>query len=350
MRVMVTGATGFTGSHTARSLTEAGHEVRALVRDRAKIALIFGEGSSLVAHAVEGDILDEDAVGRALEGVDAVVHSAALVDLRRSMADKVLRTNVGGVENVIGKAVERGVGSIVYVSSLAAFFDPEDPPTRPLDLDSPLAPATSAYGRSKVESERYVRELQARGAPIRTSYPVGILGPDDPGLSEGNHAIVAWLGDQPTNTSSGLQILDVRDLAEIHLRMLEADGGPARYIAAGEFIAWSDMGPLLAELTGKPVPMLRIPGPLLRGLGRVGDVVKKFWDFDFPLTYEAMCFATLWPGADASVTRKELGIEFRDTRGTLRDTIAWLCAEGHLAPEKAGVLAERAATRASSTA
>ena len=348
MRVMVTGATGFTGSHTVRALIEAGHEVRALVRDRAKVARVFGDGSPVVAHAIEGDILDREAVGQALEGVDSVVHTAALVDLRRSKAEEVLRTNLEGVRNVIGTAAERGVGPIVYVSSLAAFFDPENPPTRPLDLDSPLAPATSAYGRSKAEAEHYVRDLQARGAPIRTSYPVGILGPDDPGLSEGNHAIVAWLGDRPTHTSSGLQILDVRDLAEIHLRMLEADGGPKRYIAAGEFIAWAEMGPLLAELTGKPVPMLRIPGPLLRGLGRIGDVVKNFWDFDFPLTYEAMCFATLWPGADASATRKELGIEFRDTRETLRDTIAWLSAAGHLPPEKAGVLATRAAARASS--
>ena len=75
MRVMVTGATGFTGSHTVRALIEAGHEVRALVRDRAKVARVFGDGSPVVAHAIEGDILDRKAVGQALEDVDSVAVS-----------------------------------------------------------------------------------------------------------------------------------------------------------------------------------------------------------------------------------------------------------------------------------
>ena len=140
MRVMVTGATGFTGSHTVRALIEAGHEVRALVRDRAKVARVFGDGSPVVAHAIEGDILDRKAVGQALEDVDSVVHTAALVDLRRSKAEEVLRTNLEGVRNVIGTAAERGVGPIVYVSSLAAFFDPENPPTRPCLLYTSPSP------------------------------------------------------------------------------------------------------------------------------------------------------------------------------------------------------------------
>ncbi len=339
MRVMVTGATGFTGSHTARALLAAGHEVRALVRDARKLERVFGADSPLLATAVVGDVVDRDSVERALDDCDGVVHAAALVDLRRSMAAQVLETNRLGVEHVVGGAVERGIESIVYVSSLAAFFDPHDPPTRPLDVDSPLAPATSAYGRSKADAERFVRKLQAEGAPIRVSYPVGILGPDDPGLSEGNHAIVAWLGDQPIDTSSGLQILDVRDLAELHRRLLELPPAPCRYVAAGAFIPWATMGPLLSGLTGASIRVQRVPGSLLRALGRVGDVVKRIYDFDFPLTYEAMCFATLWPGADASATRRELGIHFRDKEETLRDTIRWLCAAGHLDARTGGRLA-----------
>ncbi len=343
MRVMLTGATGFTGSHTARALLAAGHEVRPLVRSAAKLEALFGADSPLCAAAVTGDVTSKEDVERALEGCDAVAHTAAVVDLRKSMAQTVLDTNRRGVEYVVGGAVERGLQSILYVSSLAAFFDPRTNGGRRLSVDAPLAPARSAYGQSKADAERYVRGLQEAGAPIRVSYPSGILGPDDPLLSEGNHAITAWLGQQPLDTSSGLHLLDVRDLAELHRRMLELPARPCRYAAAGELIPWTELGPLLTSLTGQPIKPLKIPGGVLRALGRIGDAVKRVYDFDFPLTYEAMCFATLWPGADTSATKRELGIQFRPAIETLRDTITWMAREGHLSHEVAGRLAPNAA-------
>ena len=339
MRVMVTGATGFTGSHTARALLAAGHEVRALVRSPAKLQAIFGADSPVCETAVTGDVTSRDAVGRALEGCDAVVHTAALVDLRKSMAETVLDTNCRGVENVVGGAAERGLRSIVYVSSMAALFDPETNDGRPLSVETPLAPASSAYGKSKALSEAYVRSLQDEGAPIRISYPAGILGPDDPALSEGNHAITAWLGQQPIDTQGGLQVLDVRDLATLHVRLLELPSGPHRYAAAGEFVSWTDFGPLVAALTGVRPKPLKISGGFLRGLGLLGDFVKRAYDFDFPLTYEAMCFATLWPGVDAAATERDLGMSFRPARETLRDTLVWMGRNGHLPAKVLGRLA-----------
>ena len=340
MRVMLTGATGFTGSHTARALLARGHRVRALVRDVRKLEKIFGADSPLCAEALEGDVTNERDVKRALDGCDAVAHTAALVDLRRSMAARVMETNTRGVELVIGGAVDRGLSSILYVSSLAVFFDPRRPRSDPLNPEEALAPASNGYGRSKIEAERFVRRLQDRGAPIRVSYPVGIFGPDDPGLSEGNGSILAWLGTLPVHTSSGLQIVDVRDLAQMHRVLLERPGGACRYVAAGELIAWSDMGPLLASLTGVPVRPLRIPGPLLRSIGRAGDLIKRFYDFDFPATYEAMCFASRWPGTDASKTVQDLGIHFRPKEETMRDTLAWLNRAGYLKDAVAGRLAQ----------
>lgn len=339
MRVLVTGATGFTGSHTARALLAAGHEVRPLVRSVDKLARVFGDDSPLCAAAVTGDVTNKDDVERALDGCDAVAHTAALVDLRESMAQIVLDTNRLGVEYVVGGAVARGIQSIVYVSSMAAFFDPATNDGRPLSIDGPLAPATTAYGQSKADAERFVRRLQEDGAPIKTTYPVGILGPDDPAMSEGNHAITAWLGHTPINTSSGLHVLDVRDLADIHVRLLEQPACPGRYAAGSEMILWADFGPLLESLTGRPIKVTTINPQLLRALGRIGDVVKRVYDFEFPLTYEAMCFATMWPGVDTSATERALGIRFRPAVDTLRDTITWMAREGHLSREVAGRLA-----------
>jgi nucleoside-diphosphate-sugar epimerase len=128
-------------------------------------------------------------VAKALDGVDAVVHCAAVVAIETRRAHEVRDTNLRSVELVVGGAVDRGVGAIVYVSSLGALFAPG----APLGEHSPIAVAHSPYARSKADGEAYVRRLQDAGAPIRTVYPPGIIGPDDPALSEGNHTIRAFL-------------------------------------------------------------------------------------------------------------------------------------------------------------
>ena len=188
MRVMMTGGTGFAGSHTVRRFVEAGHEVRLLVRDPDKVRRVFDPQGIAIPEkdVIVGDITDEASVERAMEGCDAVFHGAALVDMRRKMATKVLETNARGVELVVGGAVRRGLPSIVYVSSSSIFFRPG---LGPIHLDIPIQPGTTAYAQSKAEAELVIRRLQDEGAPIRASYPTGIVGPDDPGLSDANEAV-----------------------------------------------------------------------------------------------------------------------------------------------------------------
>ena len=107
MRVMMTGGTGFVGSHTVRRFVEAGHEVRLLVRDADKVRRVFDPVGIAIPEkdVIVGDIVDEDSVSRAMEGCDAVYHGAALVDMRRKMAQRVLDTNAAGVRLVVGGAV-----------------------------------------------------------------------------------------------------------------------------------------------------------------------------------------------------------------------------------------------------
>jgi nucleoside-diphosphate-sugar epimerase len=217
VKVLVTGATGFTGSHTTRALVAAGHQVRLLVRDAAKVRRVFEPHGFVPEDLVVGDMTDAAAVGKALAGCDGVVHSAALVDLRRASARLVEDTNARGVELVVGGAAQRGLPSVVYVSSLSVFFVPGGPPVSP---DLPIAPATTAYARSKAKAEVYVRQLQAQGAPVRISYPAGIVGPDDPGMSDANHAVYSWFKDTGVVTSSGFQPVDVRDVAALHVKLL----------------------------------------------------------------------------------------------------------------------------------
>ena len=338
MRVMVTGGTGFAGSHTVRRFLELGHSVRMLVRDRDKVRRVFDSFDIGFADAdvVEGDMVDESAVGLAMQGCDAVFHGAALVDMRRSMAEQVLAKNRRGVELVVGGAVQRGLPSIVYVSSLSIFFTPG---SGPLHLDMPIAPGTTAYARSKAQAEHDIHRMQEDGAPVRVSYPAGILGPDDPGLSDGNHALYTFCNDSGINTSSGFQLVDVRDLAMLHGKLLELPEAPHRYIAAGPMLDWPATYALLEDITGVRIRQPSIPGALLRAIGSVGDVVKRVHDFSFPMTRDAMEYATRWPGCSGEQTTRELGVEFRSARETYTDTLQWMFATGHLKAKHVGKLA-----------
>ncbi|HWF69927.1 MAG TPA: NAD-dependent epimerase/dehydratase family protein, partial [Mycobacterium sp.] len=128
---------------------------------------------------VTGDATDPTAVGAALEGVDAVVHCAALVATEARRAREILDTNVRLVEVVLGGAAERGISTIVYISSVLALFAPGSP----IDEHSSLSAVRSPYAQSKAASEEFIRALGHKGAQICTLYPPAIIGPEDPGLS-----------------------------------------------------------------------------------------------------------------------------------------------------------------------
>ena len=339
MRVMMTGGTGFAGSHTVRRFVEAGHGVRLLVRDADKVRRVFDPQGIAIPEkdVIVGDIIDEASVDRAMEGCDAVFHGAALVDMRRKMATKVLETNARGVELVVGGAVRRGLPSIVYVSSSSIFFRPG---SGPIHLEMPIQPGTTAYARSKAEAELVIRRLQDEGAPIRASYPTGIVGPDDPGLSDANEAVYIFFKQTGITTSSGYQIVDVRDLAEVHLRQLELPDGSARHLAAGPMLDWHETYRILDEITGTRLWRFPCPGPALRALGSVGDFLKRWiYDFQFPLTRDAMEYATQWPGASGDETARELDVTFRSARETYTDLVRWLYEAGHLKARHVGKLA-----------
>jgi dihydroflavonol-4-reductase len=336
MLVAVTGGTGFVGSHTVVALLEAGHRVRLLVRDPSKLQRVCESRGVIVVDTVVGDVTDPAAVERLLDGCDAVVHAAAVVALEAARANEVRATNERSVELVVGGAVRNNVGRIVYVSSAGALFTPGGPPLRG---DSPIGVTSTAYGQSKARAEHYVRKLQDDGAPILTVYPTGVIGPDDPGLTEPNRALTIILNLAAPMTTTGYQPVDVRDLAALHVALLESERTVGPYVAAGEYAPWADLYDRVERLTGRRLRRMPAPAALMRGAGRAADWVKRVIPFDLPLTLESMLFATRWPTADATATEREFGIRFRDLDESLRDTYRWLAKAGHVSTKSIGKLA-----------
>lgn len=327
LHVLVTGGTGFVGHHTARALAEAGHHVKLLVRDPAKMRRVFGPVGLGELPSVVGDITDAASVAKALDGCDAVVHAAAMVSVHEGDADRVLETNLRGVQLVLGGAFERGIERLLQVSSTTVFHRPD---ARYVDESSPLGHATRGYGGSKIACEEHVRGLQDLGAPIATTYPGSVIGPDDPGLSEAMVGLKGFLDTRIVPVMpSGIQLVDVRDVAEAHVRLLER-GGADRVLLGGHYVPWSELVDLLEEVTMESFLGLPVPAPVVRAAGRALDWVDRFVRIGAPVSRESSDYATDWAVADDGHARRSLGLELRDLHTTLGDTIRWLGESGQL--------------------
>lgn len=340
MRILVTGGTGFIGSYTALALQQAGHQPRLLVRSPDKLARLMTRHGAQFDDVVSGDVTDAEAVAAALEGCDGVVHTAAFVSTNKRDEERVFATNVGGTRNVIGQAAAMGLRHIVHVSSTTAIYNPEAASLTgaedPADSDSP-------YGKSKAACERYVRELQAQGKPVSISYPAAVIGPKDPALTEPHEGLLIFLKRLGVVTSSGLQMVDVRDVARAHVAMIEQLTSPERITLGGHYYPWQELIDTLEEITGRRLRKAPIPGPLLRLLGKGGDLAMRLGAGSTPINTEATTYATRWVCTDDVKFRELLGLAYRDYRETMRDTLYSLFESGHLSAQQIGRLAEAAA-------
>ena len=329
MHVFVTGATGFVGFHTVMALIKAGHTVRLGVRSPEKMRKLYAAHGVDISDFAVGEITDAEAIDKALENCDAVVHTAAMVSLDANKEAIMRHTNLTGTKLVVGGAVKKGIKSIVYVSSVAALYDRH---AKVLNENMPLVEPQSAYMRSKRECEDYVRQLIDDGASIAITYPSAVIGPNDPAMSEGNQGLAFILKLCFVNTTTGQQIIDVRELANAHVKLLEQKKS-GRFLVTGHYVPWRELGLKLDKVMGKTMIKLTLPRWLLRLTGVIVDLIGKVHKLDIPITREAVTFATEWVYADDSKIREALNITYRPVEDTLRDTVKWLVDEGH-APAK----------------
>ena len=336
MRVLVTGGTGHVGAHTVAALTAAGHQVRLLVRNPAKLAIALGPLGLAEPDHLVGDVTDPASVSAAVAGCDAAVHAAAVVTFERSRVAEAARVNSEATRRVLGTAVDGGLDPVVYVSSVSAFHPPVD---KVLTRDSPVGVSDEVYAGTKAGGEAAARELQGGGAPVVITYPGGIWGPFDPNFGEQTRAVV-WMARTPILPDvGGYLVVDVRDVAAIHTACMVPALGPRRYTAGGTFFTGSELARLFSAVTGRRAMGAPTPPVVLRGLGRIGDLVNVRLRLPLPFTVEGMDTLVRSVPTDDSATKQELGVAFRPASETVADTLRWLYAEGRLSARLVGRVA-----------
>ncbi|MDX2160887.1 MAG: NAD-dependent epimerase/dehydratase family protein [bacterium] len=270
MKALVTGGTGFVGSHVVRALVDAGHQVRVLHRASSRLDALAG----LEVESARGDITDLDALRAACAGIDWVFHVAAVADYWRADKARMYDANVEGTRRVLTAAREAGVRRVVFTSSAAAVGLRADGTPSDEGESFRLPPERFPYGHTKALAERVCAEAIAAGQDVVIVNPVVVLGPGDLNRISGDLLLktrrFSWTIPVPPG---GVALIDVRDAARMHIAAARQGRTGERYILGTANYAHADLFALIARVTGSPAPGIPLPGwaaPILGDLIELG--------------------------------------------------------------------------------
>ncbi|GFG98611.1 NAD-dependent epimerase/dehydratase family protein [Mycobacterium timonense] len=320
MRIAVTGGTGYLGAHTVRALIEAGHEVKLLAAPTDPGAVLDRLRALGPVTVLTGDVRSAATIEELLAGTDALLHAAGVVGTDERRAQLMWDVNAYATEAILTRAVDRALDPVVLVSSYSALFPPPD---GIISHDSPPAHGRSAYAKTKGYADRVARRLQQTGAPVVVTYPSSVVGPafgTAAGVTEQGWApIVRWA--VAPKLRGGMQMVDVRDVAEVHARIMRAGRGPHRYVCGGQLLTFDEMIDALEEGLGRRVRRVPLSPKLLRGVGRLADVAGRYVALGDGLSYEAALLLTAATPTDDSKTVGDLGITWRSPKAAIVESL-----------------------------
>jgi len=256
MKTLVTGGTGFVGANVVRALLRRGTEIRALVRSGSDVRPLV----DLDIELVQGDLRDRQSLEAALKGCSTLYHVAAVYSLWASHRQEIYASNVTGTVNLLEAARAAGVQKIVYTSSVSTIGLPED--GSPGTEEDRLRPEemVSDYKRSKYLAEQEVLRYGRRGLPVVIVNPSFPVGPWDIKPTPSGQLIVNFLrGKIPAYAETGLNVVDVEDVAIGHLLAAEKGRLGERYILGHANLTLFEFFRLLEQVSGVKAPRLRIP-------------------------------------------------------------------------------------------
>ncbi len=330
MKAFVTGATGFVGSHVAQELAALGAELRLLVRPTSPTRNI----ESLKAERVVGELGDTAALRAAMSGCDAAFHIAADYRLwTRDAADVVAmyRSNVEGTRSVIEAARQAGVKRVVYCSTVATMGFTAN--GRPADENSPvrLDDMIGHYKRSKFLAEQVALEAGKSGGDVVIVNPTAPVGEQDVKPTPTGRIILDFLKRQfPAYVDTGLNLVDVREVARGHIAALQKGKPGERYILGGENLTLKQILDKLAAITGLAAPRVKLPYVVALAAG-VGDTVVtgRIRRREPRVSLDAVRIGRKKMWVTSAKAERELGWRTVPVEDALRRAVEWFRANGY---------------------
>lgn len=327
MNVFITGATGFVGAHVARHLAEQGAQLRALVRATSNLSNLEG----VAAETTVGDLLQPEGLRTAIRGCDAVMHVAADYRLWAPDPKTMYAANVEGTRALLRIAREEGVPRFVYTSSVATMGFKSDgrivDESTPVSLDDMIG----HYKRSKFMAEQAAIEAAQAGQQVMVLNPTTPIGAMDVKPTPTGRIVVDFLNRKfPAYVDTGLNLVDVREVAQAHCAALEKGRPGERYILGGENLTLKKILDKMAAITGLPSPKMRVPHGVAMTFAFFDETITGRMRGREPrATVEAVKMGKKKMFASSAKAERELGFRVVPVEGALRSAIEWFRAHGY---------------------
>jgi dihydroflavonol-4-reductase len=329
MKVLVTGATGFIGGNLARRLCQRGYEVRALVRPGANTLTIDGLG----VEQIPGDILDRDSMDRALEGCQSVFHCAAIYAFWSRTPELIHRTNVDGTKTVLQAARQAGISRVVFTSTVSTMgFGPGKLSTE----ETPLDPnhLIGNYKNSKYQAELMALGMFEAGLPVVIVNPTAPVGPWDVKPTPTGRIILDFMrGRIPAYLDTGMNLVNVEDVAEGHILAMERGIPGQRYLLGNNNVSLLEIFRILQEITGRRAPRWRIPYWMALAAGYLDEAVEgRILSREPRIPVEGIKVARSPMYVDCEKAVRELGLPQNSIEVALEKAVRWFTDYGHVGP------------------
>jgi len=321
MKVFVTGATGFVGSHVASALATGGADLRLLLRASSSTSNLEG----LPGERVIGDLMDPESFRKAVVGCDFVFHVAADYRLWTREPEQMYRANVEGTRSIIRAAEDARVKRVVYTSSVATMGFSGNGQSANEDSPVSLADMIGHYKRSKYQAEQVALEAARKGANIVVVNPTTPVGERDIKPTPTGRIIVDFLKRKfPAYVDTGLNLVDVKEVAQGHLAAMEKGRSGERYILGGENLTLKQILDNLARITGLPSPKVKLPYIFALATGVVDTAVTGLLLGREPrATIDAVRMGRKKMFVRSAKAERELGWRIVPVDNALRRAVGW---------------------------
>ena len=320
MKALVTGATGFVGGAVARALVRAGVDVRVLVRTDADLQNLEG----LSVERLTGDLRDPASLRKVLTGCRQLYHVAAHYALWAKDPSIFYEINVTGTRNLLEAARDAGIERTVYCSTIGAIGLPPDGGLGTEETPVSLDQMAGHYKRSKYLAEQEVLKLANEGLPVVIVNPSAPVGAGDVKPTPTGQVIVDFMkGRMPAYIETGMNIVDVDDVATGHLLAMQKGRQGERYILGCRNLMLHQVFEILSKLTGVKAPSIKLPRLAILPLAYVNQWISNLTGQPPRIPLEGVKMAKYKMHYDCSKAIRELGLPQTPPEIALEKAVRW---------------------------